>query len=27
MLEVPTNATEAESESDAPWSDFEIETR
>lgn len=27
MLEVPTNAAEAESESDAPWSDFEIETR
>lgn len=27
MLEVPTNANEAESESDAPWSDFEIETR
>ncbi len=26
MLEVPTNAAE-ESESDAPWSDFEIETR
>lgn len=27
MLEVPGNAAEAESESDAPWSDFEIETR
>lgn len=27
MLEVPTNAAEAESETDNVWSDFEIETR